>query len=56
MDPVEQTNGKVADDTTEYEIEDNGVAREQVAERAAAYDSDHYDFRSLTGTLALLLG
>ena len=48
VDPVEQTNGKVADDTTEYEIEDNGVAREQVAERAAAYDSDHYDFRSLT--------
>jgi excinuclease ABC subunit A len=30
------------------EIEDNGVAREQVAERAAAYDSDHYDFQSLT--------
>jgi excinuclease ABC subunit A len=30
------------------EIEDNGVAREQVAERAAAYESDHYDFRSLT--------
>jgi len=29
-------------------IEDNGVAREQVAERAAAYESDHYDFRSLT--------
>ena len=48
VDPVEQTNGKVTDDTTEYEIEDNGVAREQVAERAAAYDSDHYDFRSLT--------
>ena len=48
VDPVEQTNGEVTDDTTEYEIEDNGVAREQVAERAAAYDSDHYDFRSLT--------
>ncbi len=30
------------------EIEDNGVARQQVAERAAAYDSDHYDFRSFT--------
>ncbi|PQJ34343.1 excinuclease ABC subunit A [Salinibacter sp. 10B] len=29
-------------------IEDNGVAREQVAERAAAYDSAHYDFKSLT--------
>ena len=48
VDPVEQTNGKVTDDTTEYEIEDNGVARQQVAERAAAYDSDHYDFESLT--------
>jgi len=48
VDPVEQTNGEVTDDTTEYEIEDNGVARQQVAERAAAYDSDHYDFRSLT--------
>jgi len=29
-------------------IEDNGVARAQVAERAAQYDSDHYDFQSLT--------
>jgi excinuclease ABC subunit A len=48
VDPVEQTNGEVTDDTTEYEIEDNGVARQQVAERAAAYDSDHYDFESLT--------
>jgi len=38
-----RTNG-----TAEVEIEDNGVARKQVAERAAQYDSDHYDFRSLT--------
>jgi excinuclease ABC subunit A len=38
------TNGEAE----EVEVEDNGVAREQVAERAAAYDSDHYDFQSLT--------
>jgi len=36
------------DTSLEETIEDNGVAREQVAERAAAYESDHYDFRSLT--------
>jgi excinuclease ABC subunit A len=48
VDPVEQTNGEASDDATAYEIEDNGVARGQVAERAASYDSDHYDFESLT--------
>jgi excinuclease ABC subunit A len=36
------------DEALEEAIEDNGVARGQVAERAAEYDSDHYDFRSLT--------
>jgi len=36
------------DASREETIEDNGVARAQVAERAANYDSDHYDFRSLT--------
>jgi len=48
VDPAEQTNGAAHEEEIEYEIEDNGVARQQVAERAAAYDSDHYDFESLT--------
>jgi excinuclease ABC subunit A len=48
VDPVDHSNGKSANGSVEYEIEDNGVAREQVAERAAEYDSAHYDFKSLT--------
>ncbi len=48
VDPVEQTNGTAANGAAEHEIEDNGVARQQVAERAADYDSDHYDFESFT--------
>jgi len=50
-DPLAQSgDGAPVDGQVEEtaEIEDNGVARGQVAERAAAYDSDHYDFRSLT--------
>ncbi|WP_263810092.1 MULTISPECIES: excinuclease ABC subunit UvrA [Salinibacter] len=48
VDPVEQTSGTAANGAAEHEIEDNGVARQQVAERAADYDSDHYDFESFT--------
>jgi excinuclease ABC subunit A len=52
VDPATQTNGAstngAAAEMDVDEIEDNGVARGQVAERAAAYDSDHYDFESLT--------
>ena len=48
VDPVAPTNGTVSEEEVEYEIEDNGVARQQAADRAAAYDSDHYDFESLT--------
>ena len=46
VDPAEQRENGTADNADT--IEDNGVARGQVAERAAAYDSDHYDFQSLT--------
>ncbi|MFB6099364.1 MAG: excinuclease ABC subunit UvrA [Salinibacter sp.] len=48
VDPADQTGDGHSNGTPETEIEDNGVARQQVAERAAQYDSDHYDFRSLT--------
>ena len=51
VDPVAQSgDGAPADGEAagSVEIEDSGVARGQVAERAAAYESDHYDFRSLT--------
>jgi excinuclease ABC subunit A len=51
VDPVAQSgDGAPADEAgpKSVEVEDNGVARGQVADRAAAYDSDHYDFRSLT--------
>jgi excinuclease ABC subunit A len=52
VDPAAQAHGASGNGTavTDHreEIEDNGVARGQVAERAAQYDSDHYDFRSLT--------
>ena len=50
VDPSENghTDGASTDGADATVIEDNGVAREQVAERAAEYDSDHYDFQSLT--------
>ena len=51
VDPIAQSgDGAPADGRAEetVEIEDNGVARGQVAERAADYESDHYDFRSFT--------
>jgi len=49
VDPAGQSeNGQANGTADDAAIEDNGVAREQVAERAAAYESDHYDFRSLT--------
>jgi excinuclease ABC subunit A len=48
VDPADQAGDGRTNGALEEEIEDNGVARGQVAERAAAYESDHYDFRSLT--------
>ena len=48
VDPAAQSGDGAPTDEQTVAIEDNGVARGQVAERAAQYDSDHYDFRSLT--------
>jgi excinuclease ABC subunit A len=48
VDPAAQPGDGAPTDEQTAAIEDNGVARGQVAERAAQYDSDHYDFRSLT--------
>ena len=48
VDPAAQSGDGAATGEQTAAIEDTGVARGQVAERAAQYDSDHYDFRSLT--------